>query len=93
MGDSDLAGAGSPKAGGLVALGWRLGNSWCHAGIALGSDQGTLSFAAEGGAAEVSGQKAPPLGPGRPPRMKTYGAVVAARNCALPLAFSMPGVN
>jgi hypothetical protein len=31
-----------------------------------------LSFAAEGGAAEESDQKAP-LGPGRPPRMKAYG--------------------
>jgi hypothetical protein len=37
-------------------------------------------------------QKAP-LGPGRPPSMKTYGDLVAAKNRALPLAFSMPGVN
>ena len=57
-----------------------------------GGDKGTLSFAAQGGAAEESDQKAP-LGPGRPPPMKTYGDLVAAKNRALPLAFSMPGVN
>jgi hypothetical protein len=34
-----------------------------------------------------------PLGPGRPPRMKIYGALVAAKNRALLLAFPMPGVN
>ena len=61
--------------------------------VALGGDQGTLSFAAQGGAAEKSGQKGPPLDPGRPPPMKTYGDLVAAKNRALPLALSMPGVN
>jgi hypothetical protein len=71
--------------------GWRRGSSRRHAGITLGGDKGTLSFAAQGGAAEESDQKAP-LGPGRPP-MKTYGVLVAAKNRALPLAFSMPGVN
>jgi hypothetical protein len=34
-----------------------------------------------------------PLGPGRPPPMKTDGVLVAAKNRAVPLAFSMPGVN
>jgi len=63
-----------------------------HAGITLGGDQGTISFADEGGAAEESDQKAP-LGPGRPPRMDTYGDLVPAKNRALPLAVSMPGVN
>ena len=53
---------------------------------------GTLSSAAEGGAAERSDQEAP-LGPGRPPRVKIYGALVAAKNRALQFAFSMPGVN
>lgn len=60
--------------------------------VALGGDQGTLNFAAEGGAAEEPDQKAP-LDPGRPLPMKTYGDLVAAKNRTLPLAFSMPGVT
>jgi hypothetical protein len=103
VGDSDLGGRGftgsvpadwSPASGAhrcpiLVVLGAGVGAApGVMQGITLGGDQGTLSFAAEGGAAGESDQKAPPPGPGRPPPMKTYGALVAAENRALPLAFS-----
>jgi len=105
VGDSDLGGRGftgsvptdwSPASGAhrcpiLVVLGFGAAPAVMQATpwVATGA-RSTLLPKAE--RSKESDHEAP-LGPGRPPRMKIYGALVAAKNRALLLAFPMPGVN